>query len=293
MIPKLLAGLVLLFVATSGCVSAKASAAPPDGIPAAPDIASCSAEQVTSMFRVTIHTIPYLLGQYLQTGDPVLVRETRDAAAAVDLFIKALGKSVDNDVQKELFAKLLVGAQKLKTCIEKTAKAADECKIAEAAFQVKSKALTAWMDANADASLAPMEGTEGPIAVSNQAAFDEVRIETCKAILFNGVSPCGPLADQRRNKARQAWASAVKQAEAFAQKAVGPREKNTARLLAASVRAIRSLGEDLPIKTDDLNQVWEETLNVVDSLDALLRPTSGPRAGEEPSKPANEPSTKK
>lgn len=252
--------------------------------PEIPDAKAKSLDELTSRFRVLVHSLPYLLENSLRSGDPLLTMQIRESTDALDTYLNAMGKSVGGSRQKEMFAKLMVGAQNLKKSVEANLRAIEAFRLVKQVLDDRSLRLVNWSILRSDehAQDSPQQQTDK--APSFRKRLDDIRVGFLSAVVNGSVSVTCPPDEAHRNKSRAIWEETLKQADELAASATTDEEKRLAAILVASLHKILGLSRDVLVKTDDLNQSWEKTLAHVASLEELLAP---PAAKKEPA-PATE-----
>ncbi len=232
-------------------------------------------DDLTSRFRVLVHSLPYLLENSLRSGDPLLTMQIRESTDALDTYLNAMGKSVGGSRQKEMFAKLMVGAQNLKKSVEANLRAIEAFRIVKLALNDRSLRLVNWLIRRSDELAQDSPQQQTGKATSFRKRFDDISVGFLSAVVNGSVSVTCPPDEAHRNKSRAIWEDTLKQADELAGSATTDEEKRLAAILLASLHKILGLSRDVLVKTDDLNQSWEKTLAHVASLEELIAPSTG------------------
>jgi len=240
-----------------------------------PDGRTYAVDRLARLFEAKVNVLLYLLTSYLQSGDVLVADMIRENLKAIHIYVETIGTSVDNDRQKELFAKLLAGSQKLKESVDKNIKAVEDYRTAKRVFDYKSSLLIEWLDSISGAVCdipgpSPTEG-ETPAVKT----FRRVRLGAPKAVFYTQVSSCNPTTDARRKKGRELWDTTVKQSEAFVNLASTDAQKQVAPGLNASVQIVSECARDLLIHSDELNLAWDQTVSLVESIESLVGASDG------------------
>ncbi|MBM4329036.1 MAG: hypothetical protein FJ118_17960 [Deltaproteobacteria bacterium] len=239
--------------------------------------------QLNSRFRVLINSFAYLLDRYLLTGDTQVAYRIRELGDAMELHVTTMGKMVETDKEKELFAKLLVGSRKLRENVAKNLASVEELRIIRNVFDRRSESLIDWLKRQEEELL--LSGPT-PEAYSAATILNEARINVLQAVFFNQVAARGTLAEEQRARARARWEAALEQAKLFSEKASGDRVRKTALALTSGLNAVKGLAGDLLIRSDEVSQAWEKTLALVESLDNMAKPPEKQeKASEQHAKP--------
>lgn len=240
-----------------------------------PDGRTYAVDRLARLLEAKVNVLLYLLPNYEQSGDVLFADMIRENLKAIQIYVDTIGTSVDNDRQKELFAKLLAGAQKLRESVEQNIKAIEQYRTAKRVFDYKSSLLIEWIDSISGPicdfpGQSPAEGETPAIK-----AFRRVRVGVLKAVFCTQVSPCGPATEARRKKARGLWETTVRQADAFVSLASTDAQKQVAPGLNASVQIVAECARELLIHADELNLAWDQTVSLLDSIESLVGASDG------------------
>lgn len=236
----------------------------------APDGKPYPLEHVVRLFQTSINSLPHLLAIYLDSGEILLVQEIQDTLVSTSGYVNILGKSIGNDLQKEVFAKVLSGSQKLKENVERNLKAINDFRRAKRAFEQRSSKLISWMDTEAESVFQanyPDKKDGDTLKITR-----DIKLGAMKAVFLSRVAPCPSSADNRRKKTGEIWEATIKQALQLPTAAVSPLEKETAAVLISALNNVKQLADGLAARSDELNQSWDQTLTAVESLENLVSP---------------------
>jgi hypothetical protein len=237
-------------------------------------------DHLVGLYRARINSLPYLLVRYLESGEILILQRLHESLASVDVYVEAMGRSVTNDQQKEVVAKLLAGSQKLKTSVAKTLKSVEDFRRVHHVFNSRSTGLVDWLDARSEA-LYLWYGPEKEAKVMSWLEIvSHIRAGLLKAVFLNRVSPCVQFTEVERDKAREMWESISRQTKVLIDTAPSKKERDMAATLSRALANLNRLAAELIINRAELNQAWEQTLAVVESLEALMLT---PLRGAEPS----------
>ncbi len=235
-------------------------------------------DRLVGLLHARINELPYLLARYCRTGNVVLERMVRENLSALGLYVKQMGQSIGNSREKEMFAKLLAGSQNLKDLVEKNLKTIEEYRRADRFFQFRAYRLIQWL-ADRSEELSSKEDSGKTISQNNFATLlEDVRIGLMKAVFLNVVSTNDSENQPRREKSRAMWDTVIQKAEMLREAATSDEEKELAAVLESSSNNVRNLARDLTIRRDELNQAWDQTYSMVESLEALFKPGSPEKA---------------
>jgi len=232
-------------------------------------------DRLARLFEAKVNLLLYLLTSYLQSGDVLVADMIRENLKAIQIYVDTMGASVGNDRQKELFAKLLSGSQKLRESVEKNIKSIEEYRTAKRVFDYKSSLLIEWLDS---ISATVCDVPEPSPAVGEPPAvrtFRRVRLGAPKAVFYTQAASYNPATEARRKKARDLWDATAKQAEAFVDLASTDVQKQVAPGLNASVQIVAECARELLIHADELNLAWDQTVSLVESLESLVGASNG------------------
>jgi hypothetical protein len=248
-----------------------------------PDGKSRELGDLIDLLKLGVNYTPYLLGRYLNSGDVLYVEQIRASSEAVDQYLKSVGKSVNNDQEKELFVKLTAGCQTLKENIANNVKAIGEFRIAARAFDERFGALLERIESDIEALDERAWGTDKTSDSPTMRLLDNIRVSLLKAASLSRMASGGQADESRRKKAREMWDVAVRQADLFATAASSDREKKMAATLQIDLKRTAQRGRNILIRGEELNQAWQETLAGVESIESLIEGHSAPK------KPAAQP----
>lgn len=226
-------------------------------------------DQVVQLLQVSINTIPFFLARYMDTGDLLRVQQIREALDESGAYVTAMEKRIRNDFQKAIFAKVLAGYQKFKDNLGRNLKAVGEFRRLARAFDHHSDQLIDWMSTDLEASFQCGAANQGPEVLR---AFRDARLAVVRAAFFSRVTACRAVDETRRNKAKEAWGNASKQVAVLVGAAATPSDKETALRLASAVNGCKAIAEEMAVQADELNQTWEQTQSMAESLETLINP---------------------
>lgn len=252
-----------------------------------PDGKTYAVDRLARLFEAKLNVLPYLLSSYLHSGDVLIADMIRENLKAIQIYVDTIGGSIDNDRQKELFAKLLAGSQKLKDSVEKNIKTVEEYRTAKRVFDYKSSLLIEWVDSiSAAVCDAPGQSPAGGEAPSVKT-FRRIRVGVLKAVFYTQISSNSPATEAKRKKARELWDATVKRADAFINLASTDPQKQVASGLSASIQIVAECARELLVHADELNLAWDQTMSLVDSIESLVDASDGePKTTPTEPKPA-------
>ena len=234
-------------------------------------------DEIVSKFRVLVHSYPFLLDRYLHTGDVLLVNEVRETTNAVDQYLSLMGKAVANNLQKEMFAKVMAGSQNLKKNAEATLLAIDRYRIIKLVFDKRAARLLEWLQVNSIELSYPTSGNTTPSKnESMRALLDNVKADVLRSVFATQFSLERPADESRRNRTGALWESTMKTSKRLAASAVSLEQKKLIAFLDPTLKSLAGLNADLFVRTDELRRAWEDTLSQVESLEELLSGSGTP-----------------
>ena len=227
-------------------------------------------DDIVSKFRTLAHLYPYLLERYLQTGDVLLVNEIRETTSALDQCLSLMGKAVENNLQKEMFAKVMTSSQKLKKNVEANLLAIDRYRIIKLVFDNRASQLLESLRVNSFEMTCQNGGDKsGNKKESLRALLDKVTANALRSIFATQFSLQRPDDEQRRNRTRALWDSTLKFSKRVTA-VVSPEKKRLIAFLYPTLKSLNNLTADLFVRTDELRRAWDNTLSQVQSLEELL-----------------------
>jgi hypothetical protein len=234
--------------------------------------------EIVRKFRTLIHLYPFLLDRYLQTGDVLLVNEVRETTDAVDKCLNLMGKAVENNLQKEMFAKVMAGSQKLKKNVEANLLAIDRYRITKLVFDKRASQLLERLRMNS-LEITCQSGGDKSInkKQSLRALLDNVIADALRSIFATQFSLQRPDDESRRNRTRALWESTLKSSKRATEAAVSLEKKGLIAFLNPTLKSLDDLTADLFVRTDELRRAWDNTLSQVHSLEELLGEAEVPR----------------
>jgi hypothetical protein len=235
-------------------------------------------DRLVGLLQARINALPYLLARYCKSGDVVLARMVKENLSALDLYVKQMGHSIGNDREKEVFAKLLAGSQNLKDLVERNVKAVEEFRRAERFFRFRAHRLVEWVGARAEELAGKGDSGKSDSQKAFAALIEDIRVGLMKAVFLNMVSTNDSENQPRREKSRELWETVAQKAEQLKETAADAQEKELAAVVESSVINVRSLARDLLIRRDELNQAWDQTYSMVESLEVLFKPDEPEKA---------------
>jgi hypothetical protein len=272
--------LLSVIVLASSIASSAAYSAPP--FPIALELEKTQSEElslaeIVSKFRALVHTYPYLLDRYLRTGDVSTVYEINENTDSLDRYLRLMRKAVANNEQKEMFAKLMAGAQKLKENVQSNLIAIDRYRMVNLVFTKRSSRLVEWLRLSALklTRRTPHKKTSSK-KDSALTLLYKVNAEVLKAIFATRLSLRRPEDESERTRAKSLWQTAIKVGNNFASSASAPEEKELYVFLNPTLKSLEDQTTTLFVRTDELQRAWESTLSQIHSLEELL--VSGDRA---------------
>ncbi len=263
--------LVLMLVGEGHAVTPSAAVPGATGIKEA---MPAVADDIVESYRLRLNSIPYLLGRYMDSGDLLIVQSIYDAMDAVDQNIKKMGESIDSVRNKEIFAKLMAGTQKLKQDVDKNLQAIDHLRRLKRVFDYRSSQLIVWAEDQADEGF--LKGLDRPAQEKKAllSALREFRVTLLKAVSQSGPAAAGPVQQPRSDKSRALWNAAAAKADMLVGMASSDTSKVLATALASSVQNLRKMERALVAQAGEVKQGWDETMSVVESLESLMQPAS-------------------
>ncbi len=225
--------------------------------------------RLLSSFRVLVNSVPYLLSRRLHHEDDLIVQQINDTVDAIDVTVMQIKKTIKNDEQKEIFAKLFTGTEKLKQAISRNLSAIEDFRKSGTVFDHRSALLIDWVDGKL---VGPYETEAGEGSEDRETilkTIENIRLALRKAIFRTRNMPCEGVSEQQRSKARAMWDYAREQAVVYAAQVSSPREKELAAYLGSSLETVRDAARNLLVETEELNQASDATLALVVSLEAI------------------------
>lgn len=233
-----------------------------------------TSDQIRSRLRVLVNSLPFLLEQRLRSQNGLVKQEVNETLEALETCVERLGKSVTNNRDKELFAKLLAGLQKLKSRVQADLKAVEQYRVAEEVFARRISLLLTWLGGVAT----QWDSAQGPdkerLPTDYRTLMDNLRVDLLKAASFTSMASCGATCGtDSRNRANVEWDAALSQVEALREASDSSSPSgDTVELIEAYVERVKKMADELMLRTDELNQARELMLTQVESIQALLKP---------------------
>ncbi|MCA1960499.1 MAG: hypothetical protein LDL33_06865 [Desulfomonile sp.] len=232
-------------------------------------------DRLARLFETKVNLLLYLLTSYLQSGDVLVADMIRENLKAIQIYVDTMGASVGNDRQKELFAKLLAGSQKLRESVEKNIKSIEDYRTAKRVFDYKSSLLIEWLDSISATVCEVREPSSATDETPAVKTFRRVRLGAPKAVFYTQIASTSPAPEARRKKARELWDATSKQAETFINLASTEVQKQVAPGLSTSVQIVAECARELLVHADELNLAWDQTVSLVESLESLVGASDG------------------
>jgi hypothetical protein len=233
-----------------------------------------AADDIVEVYQLRINSLPYLLARYVDSGDLLVVQGIHETMETIDLSITKMGKSIDSVRHKEIFAKLMAGTQKLKQDVDKNLKAIDHFRRLKRAFDYRSSQLIVWVEEQADEAFTRGADRQPEEKTALLAALREVRITLLKAVSLSSSAVMGSATQAQRDKSRAMWDSAASKADQLVSLTSADKPKTVAAAFALSLQSLRKLERALVAQMGEVKQGWDETLTIVESLEALMQSAS-------------------
>jgi hypothetical protein len=238
-------------------------------------------KKLTGLYRFRINTIPYLLVSYLDNGSLNTLHTLKETMESMEAIVEAMGKTIANDREKETFAKLLGGSDKLHKSVERNIRAIKKFRRLKKVYSIRARDALALISAEPSSIICPGPISQARLDESGQKDLERLRAQLLKIIrraLAQGFRPT--ITSEQGSDQGRIWDETLYLTASISSALEESGAKEMGHRLTSSVRNLNDLTKSLRVSREEINQSWDEAIAAVESMEAVTH-NSEPKSESE------------